>query len=350
MLQQISGLLTLPEFTLTPVRSLLIITFYYWLPWVILVPFVVVCSVRSPIRPDNWAKPLLVHILLLLSLAFVHGLGAAFAFHHSPFSSPAMTGFEPWKQAGHFLFGDDMLLFDAVVYAVFAATLNIRSFHQILRRQEMDVSKLNQRLAELRLQTLRMQVNPHFLFNALNAISVLIKKGENAQADKMLASLSRFFRHTLESSDQHWVALKEELKMVRQYVDLAKLRFGDRLKVCERHDRAASRAPVPAMLLQPLIENAVVHGFETKVGACELSLVCLVRGDRLRIEIEDNGIGGRLYSDPEFEEGTGLANVRGRLEQMYGRNHAFEVTSTPGTGTRIEIDLPVSPESMGVAV
>jgi two-component sensor histidine kinase len=343
LLQQISGLLTLRDFQFTPFRSVLILAGSYWLPWTVLAPFVAVCSMHFPIRPDNWARPLTVHIGLMLVLALLHGLGVGYVYHYSPLLSPEMAGFEPWQHAGHFLFGDGMLLFDAAVYAVFAATLNIRNFLDIVRNQEREAAKLNHQLTELRLQTLRMQVNPHFLFNALNAIAVLIKKGDNAQADRMLMLLSGFFRQTLESSDRHWVSFEEELGFVRQYVNIAKLRFGDRLSVREQHDRLAERAVVPAMLLQPLVENAVTHGFEAKVGPCELRLQSLIRGDRLHIEIEDNGIGGCFYADADFAEGTGLANVRGRLEQMYGRNHLFELTSAPGHGTRISIDLPVSP-------
>jgi two-component system LytT family sensor kinase len=349
LLQQLSGLLTLDNFVPTPQRSIIIITFYYWLPWVVLAPIVAVCSARFPIRPNDWVRPLVAHVALMLSLALLHGLVIGYIYHYSALRAPSMAEFEPWQHAGHFLFGDDMLLFDAVIYAVFAATLNIRNFQQIVRRQEIDASRLNQRLAELRLQTLRMQVNPHFLFNALNAISVLIKKGDNARADENIKLLSRFFRQTLDTSDRHWVSLQEELDIVRQYVAIAKLRFGDRLQVRECYEPSARHVAVPAMLLQPLVENAVTHGFGEKLGGCELSMSCRVNGERLRIEIVDNGAGGQFYADPGFEEGTGLANVRGRLEQMYGRTHEFEIASTPGSGTRVRIDLPLRPADVSMA-
>jgi LytS/YehU family sensor histidine kinase len=236
-----------------------------------------------------------------------------------------------------------MLLFDAVTYAVFAAALNIRKFQEIVRQRDRDASLLNEQLTELRLQTLRMQVNPHFLFNALNAIAVLVRKGDAQSAGRTITMLSRFFRRTLESSDQHWLPLEDELDMVRQYLSIAQVRFGDRLTIREWCDPAARRVAVPAMLLQPLVENAVIHGLADKVGPCELRLDCRTEGDRLRIEIADNGVGGRFFADPDFEEGVGLKNVRGRLAQFYGDAHAFELTGTPGQGTRIEIDLPLRP-------
>jgi two-component system, LytTR family, sensor kinase len=283
-LQQLSGILTLRDFTPRLIGPLRILTLYYWLPWVLFAPLVAA-----------------------------------------------------------------VLLFDMVAYAWLAATLNIRNFFEIVRQQELDASKLNQRLAELRLQTLRMQIDPHFLFNAMNAIAVLIKKGENERAEQTIGLLSRFFRQTLESSDKHWVTLDEELELVRQYIAIVQVRFGDRLTVTERCDASIRATPVPAMLLQPLVENAVTHGFGDKVGPCALALSCRADGDRLAITLEDDGVGGRLYADPKFEEGIGLKNVRGRLEQMYGREHAFTLTSTPGAGTRIEIRLPLRPKALHAA-
>ena len=343
VLQQISGLLTFRGFTTHFVEHLVFLTVYFWLPWLLFAPLVAAASARFPIRPDNWPRALLAHSLMLIAIAIAHGLGIAFPYHYLDAPGTAMASYQPWQHAGHFLFGDDMLLFDMVVYAVFAATLNIRNFHQIVRQQELDASRLNQRLAELRLQTLRMQIDPHFLFNALNAIAVLIKKGDNERAEKTIGLLSGFFRHTLESSDRHWVALGEELELVRQFIAIAQVRFGDRLAVTQHCDASVRTTPVPAMLLQPLVENAITHGFGDKVGPCALKLACRADGDRLAIEIADDGVGGRFYSDPKFEEGIGLKNVRGRLEQMYGREQSFSLTSTPGAGTRIEIRVPLRP-------
>jgi len=346
LLQQVSGILTLRDFTPAFVAPLRVLTLYYWLPWALFAPLVAAASARIPIRPDNWPKALFIHSLLLLGIALVHGLGIGVLYHYFEAPGTDMATYQPWQHAGHFLFGDDMLLFDMVVYAWLAATLNIRNFLEIVRQQELDASILNQRLAELQLQTLRMQIDPHFLFNAMNAVAVLIKKGENERAEQTLGRLSSFFRHTLESSHRHWVTLEEELDLVRQYIGIVQVRFGDRLTVTEHCDASVRATPVPAMLLQPLVENAVTHGFGDKVGPCSLKLACRAEGDNLAIAIEDDGIGGRFYADPKFEEGIGLTNVRGRLEQLYGREHKFALASTPGTGTRIEVRVPRLPKAV----
>jgi hypothetical protein len=349
LLQQLSGILTLRDFTPRLISPLRILTLYYWLPWVLFAPLVAAGSARFPIRPGNWPRALLAHALMLLSIALVHGLGIGILYHYAEAPGTVMATYQPWQHAGHFLFGDDMLLFDMLAYAWLAATLNIRNFFEIVRQQELDASKLNQRLAELRLQTLRMQIDPHFLFNAMNAIAVLIKKGENERAEQTIGLLSRFFRQSLESSDRHWVTLDEELTLVRQYIAIVQVRFGDRLTVTERCDSSIRATPVPAMLLQPLVENAVTHGFGNKVGPCALTLTCRADGDRLAITLEDDGVGGRFYSNPTFEEGIGLKNVRGRLEQMYGDDYSFALTSAPGAGTRIEIHLPLRPAALRAA-
>jgi two-component system sensor histidine kinase YesM len=103
------------------------------------------------------------------------------------------------------------------------------------------------------------------------------------------------------------------------------------------------------MLLQPLIENAVMHGFGDKIGPCSLKLACRADGSSLAIAIEDDGMGGRFYADAKFEEGIGLKNVRGRLEQLYGREHKFALASTPGAGTRIEVRVPLFPKAVFAA-
>jgi signal transduction histidine kinase len=339
-LEQISGLLTVRDFDTSPWRRIHTVTLYYWLPWVLLAPLVAALSQRVPIRPDRWLWPLLAHLALLLCLSLAHGLAMGYQYYFSAHLTPYMAGFAPWQHSGHFLFGDDLFLFDVIFYAVFAATFNIRNFQQIVRQQELDASRLNARLSELRFQTLRMQINPHFLFNALNAISVLVKKRETAKAVEMIARLSRFFRRTLDGSSEHWVTLEDELEMVRQYLGIAQLRFGDRLRVRDRCDPAAQRGLVPTLLLQPLVENAVVHGLGDKLGDCELSLSCRRDGDRLHIDIEDNGVGAPSSVEEGLVEGVGLTNVKERLEQMYDGEHEFVFHSTPGRGTRIGIAVP----------
>ena len=350
LLHEISGLLTLRDAEFNPLGHLVGLTLFYWLPWVALAPFAALCSARFPIRPERWRRPVAAHLGTLLVLALVHASGIGLLFHYSA-AFGEMATYAPWQHTGHFLFGDTMLLFDTVFYAVIAATLNIRNFQQIVRQQELDAARLNEHLAELRFQTLRMQVDPHFLFNALNAIAVLLRKRDTARAVEMIGRLARFFRRTLERSSEQWVALEEELAMIDEYIGIAKIRFGERLAVEQQCDARVQRVAVPAMLLQPLVENALVHGLGAKVGECALAVECRADGDRLRIENRDDGAGCAFYADPNFRYGEGLRNVRARLAQMYGEDHRFTIDSVPDEGTRITIDLPripAAPERLAV--
>jgi two-component sensor histidine kinase len=346
-LSQISGMLTLRGFSPEPLGRIRYFTLFIWLPWLAFGPFVAGLAQRMPIRPDRWLKPLSVNLLALLVMAVLHGLGAGYYYHYFGDMTPEMATYAPWQHAGHYLFGDNMLLFDIILYAVLAASFNLGNFHRLLRRQELDAIRLRETLAELRLQTLRMQINPHFLFNSLNAVTTLIYKNESDRAVETINRIASFFRRTLEGTGEQWVRLEHELEMVHEYLAIAQVRYGQRLNVIEASEPSMSSVSVPAMLLQPLIENAIVHGIGEKPGPRCVAVRCHQSQDRLIIEISDDGAGSRLHEDPNFQEGIGLTNVRLRLQQLYGDEHAFSIKSKLGAGTTVTISLPISPPGAG---
>jgi sensor histidine kinase YesM len=352
LLRQASGLLTEHDFKPSVWQPIRFITLYFWLPWFALAPLVALLAKRLPIRPERWLWPICANVLLFLAISIVHALGIAYGYHYFGDLSAAMSTYAPWQHSGHFLFGDNMFLFEVISYAVLAANLNMGNFHQILQQQELDAIRLRQTLTELRLQTLRMQINPHFLFNSLNAVTVLVQKHETARAVEAINRIASFFRRTLEGTPEQWVTLERELEMVTEYLAIAKVRYGERLEVIEECDPAMKQVKVPAMLLQPLIENAVIHGIAEKRGNCSLAVRCRRSGDRLVIEVHDDGAGSALHDDPRFKEGTGLTNVRLRLQQLYGADHSFAIESRLGHGTRVTIDVPAarSPVAQAVAV
>ena len=342
MLRQVSGLLTERDFSPDPWSPIVFFSKHFWLPWFLWAPLVAVLAKRVPIRPDAWVWPLGANVLLFFGISLAHALGLAFYYHYLGEPSAVMATYAPWQHSGHFLFGDNLFLFEIIVYSVLAANLNMGNFHQIVRQQELDAIRLRETLAELRLQTLRMQINPHFLFNSLNAVAVLIQKNEPDRAVETVNRLAGFFRRTLEGTSDQWVPLERELEMANEYLAIAKVRYGERFEVIEDCEREARGVHVPSMLLQPLVENAVVHGIAEKPGKCTLSLSCRKLRDRLVIEISDDGAGCTLQDDPHFKEGIGLTNVRLRLQQLYGDDHAFTIESRPGHGTRVTISMPMS--------
>ncbi|HYH81808.1 MAG TPA: histidine kinase, partial [Longimicrobium sp.] len=194
-------------------------------------------------------------------------------------------------------------------------------------------------LSEARLQALKMQLQPHFLFNALNAISTLIHRDPEA-ADQMLASLAAFLRHTLATAEAQEVPLAEELRFLELYLEIEQVRFGDRLQVAMRVERGARQALVPHLILQPLVENAIRHGIATLVGGGRVEISARRDGDHLRLRVRDNGVGLAATRDSDRVEGVGLASTRGRLDQLYGASHQFTLSEPEGGGTLADLRIP----------
>jgi signal transduction histidine kinase len=201
---------------------------------------------------------------------------------------------------------------------------------------------------QAQLQALRYQLNPHFLFNTLNAISTLIVEREHRDAERMVARLSDFLRVTLESDAEVEIPLADELDYARRYLDIEKVRFGDRLTVREDVDPEALSARVPPLLLQPLVENAVRYGIMPRETGGRLAIEARRVGDRLLVRVADDGPGlpdeGRT-ADPQGDgadggTGVGLANTQARLDALYGEDHDFALQRTDGGGCTVRIELP----------
>jgi LytS/YehU family sensor histidine kinase len=182
-----------------------------------------------------------------------------------------------------------------------------------------------------------MQLNPHFLFNTLHAISALMRKDMEA-AERMIAQLSELLRYALESTDAQVVPLEQELAFLRRYLEIEQTRFGSRLEV--RFDIGPSSLPaeLPNLILQPLVENAIRHGIEACAKPGVIELAAWKENDRLMVTVSDNGKG--LPANGERREGVGLSNTRSRLQQLYGANHRFELTPSPGGGVKVTLSLP----------
>jgi two-component system LytT family sensor kinase len=199
---------------------------------------------------------------------------------------------------------------------------------------------------EAELRALRYQIHPHFLFNTLNAISTLVIEGQSSSATRMITRLADFFRATLEGKDRNEVRLEDELFLAEQYLEIEKIRLGERLKVEFKIDHAALSALVPHLLLQPLVENAIRHGISPRRGAGQLIISAEKRGDRIRIMVSDDGHGKhlRVSAVDENRSGIGLANTEKRLGQLYGVDHHFALRWPEGGGCEVLIELPLKTE------
>jgi two-component system, LytTR family, sensor kinase len=194
-------------------------------------------------------------------------------------------------------------------------------------------------LLAAKIEALKSQINPHFLFNTLTSISSLIRS-EPDTARTLIIKLSALLRRLLRSHE-HFVTLRDELESVDEYLDIEVVRFGPKLRVVKQIDPETMELIVPSMILQPLVENSIKHGLSRKVGAGSITIRSRRENGRAIIEVEDDGMGflpDRL--DQPMSSGIGLANVRERLRVIYGATYQLKLTSEPGKGTCARIEVP----------
>ena len=202
--------------------------------------------------------------------------------------------------------------------------------------QERRASELQAQLAQARLDAISAQLNPHFLFNALNSIAELVHH-DAARADRMLVGLSALLRRSLDTSRLQWVSLREELELLAQYLDIEKVRLGERMRVHWHVAEDALDEAVPPLLLQPLVENAVVHAIARRVRPGGVRIRAALVSGMLWLDVEDDGAEGL----PDIEgNGIGLANTRERLHALYGDGAALSIEAIEGGGTRVGLRLP----------
>ena len=212
-----------------------------------------------------------------------------------------------------------------LVYWMIVAAVHAVDFARKYRERELSASRLEAQLSRAQLQMLKMQLDPHVLFNALNAVSVLVHRDPDG-AERTIGLLSDFLRQSLSSSHRQEVLLEEELRFLDLYLEIEKTRFGERLRVAQQVAPELLTEPVPNLILQPLVENAVRHGMRPGNAPLTIEIVARPLGDdRLELRVSDDGRGLPDSSNGPPREGVGLSNTRARLEQLYGTQQSFEL-------------------------
>ncbi|MCI0486897.1 MAG: histidine kinase [Blastocatellia bacterium] len=308
--------------------------------WGVLTPIILWLGHRFPIERAQWVRSLLIHIFAGTILSAVHKL-AYTTIHRIIDLWPRWSIDTFIDQYIHFLFmffHTDLFMY----FAILGISLAFDYYHKY-RERELQAAKLRTELAEAQLQALKNQLHPHFLFNTLNTIVGLIRNNENRAAITTTAGLSELLRHVLENSNKQEVSLREELEFIRQYLGIQQMRFSDRLRLQMEIDPGALDAGVPNLILQPLVENAIIHGIAMRATPGVLAVSARRDNGFLRIEISNDG--------PQLPEGwqmeksarIGLANTRARLEHLYGRDFRFDVRSREG-GAVATLEIPFRPE------
>ena len=281
--------------------------------------------VRRPPGLGGWVAHAAVALLATAAFVTVRTV-AAVPLERALLGPVVFHGSRTAKGIGDFL---ALALLAGGVYAV--------ELRRRLSRRERQALRLEARLSEARLDALASQLRPHFLFNTLNAISVLMHRDANA-ADLMLTRLSELLRATLQSPATHEIPLREEARLLTRYVEIMRVRHGPRLIVREAFPTELGDALVPAFLLQPLVENALEHGIAARAGAGQVEIAARAEGGRLRLSVTDDGA-GLATGGPA--EGVGLSNTRRRLEQLYGDACRLSLEPAEGAGTRAVVELPL---------
>jgi signal transduction histidine kinase len=295
-----------------------------WWIWALLTPIPVWLANRWPPARPRLIRHAVLHLVAGLIVAMVkvqaERMVRIWIFGVAPYLLPSNLAL-------------NFLIYWAIVALALGATYYRRS-----RARELEASRTEARLQEARLDLLASQLQPHFLFNALNTIAETVHE-DPERADRMIGSLSELLRATLQR-DGHLVTLEDELGLADRYLAIQQARFGDRLQVDIGVAEGLRKCRVPRLILQPLLENAIHHGVSPRVGGGRVRVIAERLGDAVRLTVQDDG--GNGASLDAAHHGIGLSNTSARLEAMYAGRARLDVASVPGTGTTVTITLPAT--------
>jgi two-component sensor histidine kinase len=328
----------------------------FWALWLLFLPAVAWLSFRFPIERRRLLRNVGLHLLACLLMvgttrASFRAVARIFPrpqHLEAPGRSPdsKISRLPPPGASGTLLglrAALDVLVYWSLV-GVCQAITNFRSSQERERR----AVELEARLTSAKLQALRMQINPHFLFNTLNSIATLVYVNPRA-ADEMLGDLSELLRRSLNSMEEQEIPLAQELEFIGAYISIEQKRFGERLRVEQSVPDELMKALVPALILQPLVENAIRHGIEPRRGPGLISIEAKQEEKHLHLVVRDNGRGlpGADLNGPA-RHGIGLANTQARLQGLYGQDQSFSFGRAEPQGCRVDIHLPFHLEPVHV--
>jgi len=308
-----------------------------WYFWAAVAPRIAWLGARVPVMRGNLVRSISVHFATALGLGLVSTVLVVILF----FAADAVPeDFAPVPVWGLILFVSTwQLTINLLSYAAILGGSYAIDFYRRYQERELAASRLSQQLANAQLQALRMQLNPHFLFNAMNTVAMMVRKQENDAAVRTLAELSDLLRYVLEDTRSHEVPLRQELDFIRQYLALEQVRFSDRLNVRIDTPDDTLDARVPNLLLQPLVENAIRHGIARSAAASTVEIVVRRTNGQLAIDVLDDGPG--LPNIPTTAGGgLGIHNTQERLKQMYGDHQEFRLRNREDRGAAASIRLP----------
>jgi two-component system LytT family sensor kinase len=310
-----------------------------WLPWAICAPAAIWLARRFPLRGRRWPAHLAA---LIPSSLILSALQSSISVGFYKFLFRPIVNLPPTE--GVYLndlwwTGLNYLHNNIVTFLVILVIVWGLDYLRMYRERELAASRIEAELVRANLQILRSQVNPHFLFNTLHMISAIVYQ-DPGLADRMISRLSDLLRATLEQPDAQRMTLREELDVLALYLDIMKLRFGDRLAV--EYDIAPETlsALIPSFSLQPLVENAIMHGIIPRNEGGTVMIAASRDNGRLFVRVSDDGLG--LKGDPKtlLDKGVGLKNIKSRLQSLYGSDGVLSFQNRADGGVQVAFDIP----------
>lgn len=301
----------------------------------VLLPFVIWVARRYPFHKNNWLKPLGFHILGLF----------VYSFAHTSWNAVTRWILFPLLGLGHYDYGHMPVRYlmefsgDVLSWIALTGFVYLFDYYNRTKQRELQTAQLEASLAQSQLQNLRLQMEPHFLFNALNAISAAMYEDVRA-ADEMISALSDLLRNTLNSSRAQEVSLGEELGLLEDYLAIMHARLEDRLIVDIDVESEVQEALVPSLLLQPLVENSIRHGLDPKLPSLRIEVSAKREGESLHLHVRDNGRGLPNGGKTSLRKGIGLGNTQSRLEALYGSEHRLEWDTAAEGGFLVILEIP----------
>ena len=329
--------------------------FPWWLSWLALTPLIAALAERFPFTEGRHWQALARHAIagVLVALVQVVAVGAIYWFTTGQYSGVATSlGNQVQRFFGNYF------LESIVTYAGTAGVFIAIDFARAVRdevvnraRLEAHAAALESSVAQARLDALSMQMNPHFLFNTLTAISGLVTQERKAEAREVIQRLGELLRQSLGNGNGPFSTVAREVELLEDYLYIQRVRFSDRLTASVSVDDDVRELLIPTMLLQPLVENAIRHGIEPREGKGTVHVSVLRSGDSLRISIADSGGGFALGGNGRpAREGIGIANTRERLDHIYGSAASLALGNQPGGGAEAIVIVPIVPETADVAL
>ncbi|HUG52380.1 MAG TPA: histidine kinase [Vicinamibacteria bacterium] len=338
-----AGRLTDPRLAdrpLVPRSGPILITLFEAYLWAALTPLIFRLAARFNLARRRWLWQVPLLLAIGVGLALLVSVGTTL-LRNELLDLPHRGRPGLASRLDRFVFLNDFIIYLGVLAAGFARE-NFRRYEA--RNQE--AAALRAQLAEAQLATLRMQLNPHFLFNTLHAISALVER-DPVGVRRMIARLSELLRTTLEESAESERTVDRELAFLSRYLEIMQVRFQGRLQVEMDVDPAARDALVPTLILQPLVENAGKHGISSARRGGRIVISARRHGDRVRLAVRDTGPGPAPADRPPFDRGLGLRNTEARLRQLYGEAQPLTLRPAEGGGAIAELELPYRPASAG---